>query len=55
MALVGDKKLFRAVIVISQKISFLPEVILAIEWLWRIAAIICRAVRQEKNPVAKPA
>ena len=27
MALVGDKKLFRAVIVISQKISFLPEVI----------------------------
>ena len=25
MTLVGDKKLFRTVIVISQKISFLPE------------------------------
>ena len=29
MALVGDKKLFRAVIVISQKISFFQEGILA--------------------------
>ena len=28
MALVGDKKLFRAVIVISQKLSFFPEGIL---------------------------